>query len=182
MQMHWDGTLIRETRIALGLTQVELATQAGVSLPSVQNIESGRATNPSVETLSALFSVLGLELAVKPKEPDWDTLIACGAPLTPHHSKRLKQIRPTADVLLRSLRQACSYLSRGKKGSTQEPRESREELGVQALLLALKYHYPTFFRNNCSRASLLVQFCPENPNGPQIKLKRQATAVLATYL
>lgn len=61
--MNWPE-LIRHRREACGLTQTELAVQAGVSLPSIQKMEAGRA-NPSLKTLRAVFKVVGVELVFK---------------------------------------------------------------------------------------------------------------------
>jgi transcriptional regulator with XRE-family HTH domain len=72
---------LKQARIQLGLTQVELAQQSGVSLLTVQNIENGRA-NPSLETLEALAKSLNLKLILEPQKTDWNKLSFFGAPLT----------------------------------------------------------------------------------------------------
>ena len=58
--MKWSA-LIRQRRENLKLPQMELAVQAGVSLPSIQNMEAGRA-KPSLKTLEKVLQCLGMEL------------------------------------------------------------------------------------------------------------------------
>ncbi len=78
--MNLSGTLIRETRRSIGLSQTELAVASGLSLATIQNIEAGRA-NPSISTLRSAIEPLGLKVTVEPAESDWDALIALGLPL-----------------------------------------------------------------------------------------------------
>jgi len=75
-----SASLLRESRTLQGLTQTELAHRSGVSLPTVQNLEAGRA-NPTLATLQAVLNALGLELSLEPRSADWDELALCGAPL-----------------------------------------------------------------------------------------------------
>jgi DNA-binding XRE family transcriptional regulator len=62
---------IRRLRIAAGLTQQQLATQAGLAISSVIHMEKGRAPNPRLSTLRALAKVLncGLDELTKEEEP-----------------------------------------------------------------------------------------------------------------
>jgi transcriptional regulator with XRE-family HTH domain len=168
--------IIKKYRIHMGFTQSDLAHAARISLPSLQNLESGKSKNPSLETLIPIFSVLGLTLEIQHKPANWDLLALCGAPLS---SSQHSRIRPTPDLLLNSLRLACSELEL-KKVTTHQ--NSRELLATQALLLALATYFPHFFRKNCHKSTLLMQFYPKTPTGPMIKLKRQTAAILATYL
>ncbi len=86
------------------------------------------------------------------------------------------RVQPTAEILMSSLRAACAELE--GIGSN----ESREKKAVEALLLALSTHYPTFFRGHCRSSPLLMKYFPKSPTGQVIKLKRQAVAVLASFL
>ena len=61
------GKIIRERRIILGLTQQDLAEYAGISLRLLVDLENDKA-NPSMKTLNALASVLGMEVTLKIKE------------------------------------------------------------------------------------------------------------------
>lgn len=61
-ERHPAGAMIREARIAAGLTQPELAAQAGISASQVSAIEStrtDRATYPAV--LDKIAPVLGID-------------------------------------------------------------------------------------------------------------------------
>ena len=51
-----------------GLTQAEFAAHRGVSLPTLKNIEAGKA-NPTVETLDAIGSVFGLKAGFVRSKP-----------------------------------------------------------------------------------------------------------------
>lgn len=46
-------------RLALGLTQTEVAKKVGISLVAYQNIERGATKNPKPETLKKLNEILG---------------------------------------------------------------------------------------------------------------------------
>ena len=53
------GDRIRDSRKDCGLTQQELAEQAGLSIKTVQDIEAGKK-NATYETLAALITRLGI--------------------------------------------------------------------------------------------------------------------------
>jgi len=61
------GDIIQQRRKMLNLTQQELADYAGVSLRMLVALENNKA-NPSLKSLNALASVLGMELILKVKE------------------------------------------------------------------------------------------------------------------
>lgn len=65
--MEWS-TLLRQRRELCKLTQTELAVRAGVSLPSIQNMEAGRA-NPSLKTLEKVFSIVGIRIEFQVQDP-----------------------------------------------------------------------------------------------------------------
>lgn len=54
------GERFRRYRIALGLTQAELAEKAGVSKMTIHKFESGSAGNVSMQTLISLLRYTGL--------------------------------------------------------------------------------------------------------------------------
>ena len=58
------GKQIADRRKELNISQADLAEMAGVSLHTVNGIESGRA-NPSVKVLFELLQVLGLVITLK---------------------------------------------------------------------------------------------------------------------
>lgn len=58
------GLQIKQTRIAKGLNQQQLAFQAGIKQPLVSHIEMGKS-NLTIFTMLRLFKVLGLKLRVE---------------------------------------------------------------------------------------------------------------------
>lgn len=66
------GTLIREARLAAGLSQRALARKAGTSQPAVARYESG-AASPSWETLRRLTAACGKQIRISAEiAPDPD--------------------------------------------------------------------------------------------------------------
>lgn len=62
-----DYKIIKERRVLLGLTQQDLSDYTGLSVRFIKRIEAGKG-NPSIETLSKMTEVLGLEIVIKVKE------------------------------------------------------------------------------------------------------------------
>lgn len=62
-----DYKIIKERRVLLGLTQQDLSDYTGLSVRFIKSIETGKG-NPSIETLSKMTEVLGLEIVIKVKE------------------------------------------------------------------------------------------------------------------
>jgi transcriptional regulator with XRE-family HTH domain len=56
------GKLIAARRRELGLSQEQLAARAGISKPTVQNIEAGRQRNPQPDTLAKIAKALQLSI------------------------------------------------------------------------------------------------------------------------
>ena len=53
--------MVKERRGVLGISQLDLAEMAGVSLATVKDIERG-AGNPSMKTVKRILEVLGMEM------------------------------------------------------------------------------------------------------------------------
>ncbi|MCM2276989.1 MAG: helix-turn-helix domain-containing protein [Oligoflexia bacterium] len=174
MNSHEFAERIRRTRTAIGMTQSELARLSGVSVPTVQNIEAGKA-NPAVSTLEPLFGALGLDLAIRVRNADWDLLALCGAPLL--SGKRVPARQASPELLVSALRGCCLELSE----TVEIPDRERKTEALQALLLALRSEFPTFFRAYC-RSPSVSAVLPAKLTGRLIRLRRQAAAVLVTYL
>jgi transcriptional regulator with XRE-family HTH domain len=168
------GRSIRGARVRAGLTQQALAGRAGVSLATIQNLEAGRA-NPSVGTLSKVLEPLGLEIDLAPAPVDWDALVAHGLPLAPSASAA----RQTDGERLATLvRHAALDLSR----VPGPPEDARKRDAVRALLLAMRIHFPGWFRESFGRSSLVRDLVPEDPSGRILKLARIARQRLAEIL
>lgn len=168
--------ICRAHRESLNLSQVEFATLAGISLPNLQNIESGKA-NPTLKTAEAILAVTGLQLQVIPKPFDWDELAEVGAPLassTKHTSAR----RATVAKLFSALREAGMSLALDPTQSDGE----RKELALHALVLALKIHFPTTYKLAVAHKAIPTNAIPELISGKLIKLYRIAVNQLAEYL
>ncbi len=59
---------IRKRRMLLKVTQEDLSELSGVGLRTLKALELGK-TNPTLETLTKLAEVLGLELKLEIKKP-----------------------------------------------------------------------------------------------------------------
>lgn len=68
------GRHISEARKAKQITQLELASKAGVSRPTIDLLENGRATEIGYSRLTRILAVLGLELRIQPIAPERPTL------------------------------------------------------------------------------------------------------------
>jgi transcriptional regulator with XRE-family HTH domain len=68
------GRRIASARKENRLTQLELATRAGVSRPTIDLLENGRATEIGYSKLTRILAVLGLELRLQPVSPQRPTL------------------------------------------------------------------------------------------------------------
>ena len=168
------GREVRGARIALGLTQARLAERAGVSLPTVQNVEAGRA-NPAHRTLCRLLDPLGLSLEIGAPRGDWDALSAHGLPLG---SGEARPARARAASLVRLVGDAALDLARSAAG----PATERRREALQALLLAIRTHFPSFFRRSLGRSPAVRRVLPAEPSGRVLKLGRIARAEVARYL
>ncbi len=60
------GKIVQERRNELGLKQQDLAEMADVTIKSIYAIEKNKG-NPTLEVLSKVFNVLGLEIKVQIK-------------------------------------------------------------------------------------------------------------------
>jgi len=80
-----SSTLLREARLAAGMTQAEVAERAGVSQGAVAQLERPES-NPTVETLDGILRATGrrLRLVTEEDRPNIDeTLIARNLRMTP---------------------------------------------------------------------------------------------------
>jgi transcriptional regulator with XRE-family HTH domain len=58
------GVLVRESRMAAGITQTELAQRTGMSQPAIARLEAG-GTEPTIATLRRIANALDIELVVE---------------------------------------------------------------------------------------------------------------------
>jgi len=121
------------------------------------------------------------------REMVWDRLAVCGAPLMVRAEEDNLDstdvsgglsLSPDPELLLVSLEDACRELGRPTAESgTQRPREA-----TQALLLALKLHFPSFFEEHLAGRELYEDVLSDPVHGRIIRMKRVAAASLADYL
>lgn len=165
------GQRIKRQRRELGLTQAQVAGQGGVSLATIQNLEAGRA-NPSYDVLGRILDCIGMELTVRKRSVDWNVLSALGLPLAPQTSLRL---RPDGRALAHHLRLAIREVS-------SPSCDGRRLEATTALLMALRDHYPSFFKNNFARSPTVNELLSGEVAGPLLKLRRIALARISEYL
>ena len=60
------GTIIKERRKSLSITQRELAALAGIGINTLTKIERGEA-NPSLNSITTILNTLGLEIDIRIK-------------------------------------------------------------------------------------------------------------------
>ena len=61
------GTVIKERRTLLGISQQDLADFSGVGISTVKDMERG-VGNPSMKTLKKILDVVGLEMVLQVKQ------------------------------------------------------------------------------------------------------------------
>lgn len=61
------GTIIKERRALLGISQQDLADYSDVGISTIKDIERG-AANPSLQTLYKMLDVIGLEMVFQVKQ------------------------------------------------------------------------------------------------------------------
>lgn len=64
------ASIIKNRRIQLGLSQLDLAEFAEVGVATVKDIERGKG-NPSLQTLEKLLRVLGLDMSIERKKMEY---------------------------------------------------------------------------------------------------------------
>ena len=61
------SVVIKSRRKTLAISQQDLAEMAGVGLATIKDIERGKG-NPSMETVSKIMEVLGMEIEYKVRQ------------------------------------------------------------------------------------------------------------------
>jgi transcriptional regulator with XRE-family HTH domain len=153
----------------MALSQSSLAALSGVSLPTIQNIEAGKA-NPSFDTLTALLKALGFELSITPIPFDPGVAVALGVPL----SGDVAEVKANEALLTIESPVWITNLSRGLLSE-------REATAVIAFYMGLKDHYPDTYQK--LHTDFLEKLLKDNrTNGRVIKLRRIALSLMSRYL
>ena len=61
------GTVIKERRAFLGISQQDLSDYSGVGISTVKDLERG-VGNPSLQTLQKILDVVGMEMVLQVKQ------------------------------------------------------------------------------------------------------------------
>ena len=61
------GTVIKERRTLLGISQQDLSDYSGVGISTVKDLERG-VGNPSLQTLRKILDVVGMEMVLQVKQ------------------------------------------------------------------------------------------------------------------
>ena len=61
------GTVIKERRTLLGISQQDLADFSGIGISTIKDLERG-VGNPSIKTLKKILDVVGLEIVLQVKQ------------------------------------------------------------------------------------------------------------------
>lgn len=164
---------IKLRRKKLGLSQSALAYKAEVSLPTVQKIESGKETNPSISVLTRIHHVLGLELVVSSIKPNWDYLAHHGLPINAQpKSTAPRNTTWNAERFFRELQLALL-----EADPVTMPRESQALL---ALCHALVSHYPNFIKKN--NLTFISKYLDKQTTPINLKLRRIAISLIQEHL
>jgi transcriptional regulator with XRE-family HTH domain len=167
---------IKESRTFLNLTQVELAQLAVVSLPTLQNIESGKS-NPSLSIVLNLLEVLGLNLKMDTHPIDWNLLSINGIPLLLNSDIKLSSTESTIpNEFTRELRKALLLLKQGLLNV-----KSREVEAFIAYLWALRDHYISSYKKIVGEDIKLDSYINKNNINNLIKLRRIAIANIRSF-
>ena len=162
---------LKRLRRTFRLTQVDLAHESGVSLPTIQKIESGQG-NPTLEILEKILSALGLRVQLKCEEFNVGRAISLGVPLT---GKRDPGTPPSKEALRIESRKWIHQVLEGQLGE-------RDEAAIWALFLALKTHFPKVYSEFIASREVEDALKEKSREGKIIKLYRIALAEVSQYL
>ncbi|MCX6103308.1 MAG: helix-turn-helix domain-containing protein [Proteobacteria bacterium] len=167
--------VIRKQRELFGLTQAKLSFIAGVSLPTIQNIEAGRA-NPELETVQRLLQALGMETQFVARRTNWNFLSLCGVPL--YNIDNAQEVTTyencSKERFIGEMRLAINECN----SSLNPGDKDRKFKALGATLLALQTHYPSVYAE-FSSSTLAKELL--NQTGLQ-KLRRIALKGLQKFL
>lgn len=172
------GKIILNQRNNMGLSQVALAARSGVSLPTIQNIEAGRA-NPAWATLESLFKILAVEVQFKAKPIDLKLWALHGVPLTSADIHSEKYQKPQSSRLKKMLKSLAGQLPTG------EDFQRKEWQAFLAFLWAIHENYPTFFKQidkGSQYTELLEKTYLQTNSEIFQKFKAISTEKLAAYM
>jgi transcriptional regulator with XRE-family HTH domain len=169
--------LIKARRSDLDLSQAELAQLSEVSLPTIQNVEAGKA-NLSHQTLLKLLTSLQIEMNFSLKTLNLKKLVAIGVPLVLESEQAAFQLRKIREKeVVKTLNHELLLIS---------DYHTREGEAVLAYCWSLKSHFPSTFEllepNLRKKLKSLFQSDFFLQNSKLIKLKRICVDTLSKVL
>lgn len=170
--------ILKSERQKLGISQSHLAQLSGLSLASIQNAEAGKS-NLSISNLASLLEVLGYDLQLVKRQVEWEQLAGYGLPILPAKTSVKRKQWDTAEFS-KLLVAGCKEVLNSNSSSAKKLQREKEAL--QAMLLAIKEHYPHFFESHLSAFQIIDDIYPNEINGKLIKLRRIAIENLAKFL
>lgn len=165
---------LKRYRIQNALSQVKLAQVSGVSLPTIQNIEAGKA-NPTLEIVERLAKALGLMIRIEAAPFDINTACALGVPLLSEESQKPSLFfQPNVDKVIEESRKWL-------QGFHDHTFGERETVALIAFLAAVRDHYFSTYQlfSNSVFEKLISQY---RTDGRVIKLRRIALVNVGKYL
>lgn len=170
--------LIKNTRTQMGLSQFNLAVLSEVSLPTIQNIEGGKA-NPSLDVILKIFKALKMEIQYKPQKINWDCLAQGGVPLTSINNSHSSPTTPFKEDFELELKRAYAYLSHPElMRQTESPRNWE---ALVAYIWALSSHYPKAFAKIFKTEFSIDSYLKTYSLSKLIKLRRLALSQIKNY-
>lgn len=172
--------VLKKQRQDLGISQNHLAQLSGLSLASIQNMEAGKS-NLSISNLASLLEVLGFDLKLVRRQVEWEKLICYGLPILPAKTLEGAGV-PEIELLEKILVGACAEFI--QRDEPESHRNLREREALQALILALRDHYPKLFKQKFHSYRVIRELSPRTDeiSGKIIKLRRIAIDSLSSYL
>ena len=128
------GELLRQHRLAAGLTQRDLARRAGLSLNAVSLLERGERQRPYFHTVTVLADALGLQPGAR------QTFVTAAADDEPTPASSIDQLEANQQTLLyRASVFAHAFSAQAVQRVCQQGEESASPLPRLAALAAGKY-------------------------------------------
>lgn len=178
-------SLLSLRRKRLGWSQQKLAARAGLSLPGIQLLESGRA-NPSWSTLQAVATALGIEVLLRERKPTWQDWAELGVPV--ESGARMGCVLSRQEWIDR-MSAALAGLAASELGAPDVGASERARLrdALGGLLMAVRDHYPKVFGElargeGFAALSRWTWNSLQRDPGRMLKLRRIALANLAEVL
>lgn len=154
------------------MTQFQLAVNSGVSLPTIQKIESGNS-NPGLQVIENILKCLHYGIQYAPLSPNWDLLASYGVPLS---SRAKPENSPQRNILLALLKNSLLYYS------VESPKPTREWEALAAFLMGLKTHFGDFYDQLGPLKIQVENLIQQQSPARLYKLRRIAISTQAKYL